>query len=283
MNEIFSTNKECIRKLDLIFIDRIYKSTKNSLVYFGLPSQEMGDVLLWKDYLKTILAVEYGDFREDNTYIRQHNLMLTAFKNGIVNKLVLYRGDIDDIILQENDTQGVRLNLPLDLINLDYSSGFIRNDIKRLEAIKKIFRYQKTRSKSEFIMFISVNLKHDPAILRQYFSKAREQAETADQDLCSRIDSLLDDSISSEITRLKVFVLSIIKSYSALENYLCAMNKPIFYLGNRDTPMLHFSFHFRLSSVPISPPVNKDILKVCIDKAILVIENGELNETPYCD
>jgi hypothetical protein len=86
----------------------------------------MKDVRDWAPLFSTIVAVERGvvgqEFRE------QHRLLLTAARYGLIGKLGLLRGDIDDIILTGTDTHGNAARYPFDVISLDYSGGlFYRN------------------------------------------------------------------------------------------------------------------------------------------------------------
>lgn len=274
MSELFSKNKIEIRKLDLKLIKRFF--SEGTAVYFGLPSQEMSDILCWKDYISKIYAVEFGSFITQTKDIRQHNLILTAMKNNLSQITTLYCGDIDIILLDRTDEHGQTIQPPFDIVNLDYSSSLTEG--KHLDAIKALFKMQKDNSCKKFILFISVNMNHARQLTAQYFNKAISQS-TQDQSTLITLTSIVESD--HEEIRLKAFLLSQIEGIAAFENYKYEVCKPIYYEGNRHTQMMHFQFILKLSDAPIQPPINKQSIIRAFEKPMLTIADGVISNSTF--
>ncbi len=100
----FTRNKQSVRDRQGETIQKYLKLKTGSLKYFGLPSDEMKDILDWQPMFSEFIAVERGT--APNYWERQHLLMFNAFKNDILSKVTLLRGDIDLVILSGKDENG---------------------------------------------------------------------------------------------------------------------------------------------------------------------------------
>ncbi len=271
MTGLFSNNKQQVRNLNYNFIERHFSKDKGNLIYMGLPSAEMADVLMWRDYINKIYAIEIG--REGEEYVRQHNLMLTAAKQRLLDKVKLLRGDVDKIIIDKVDAFGNNLDFPFDLVVLDYCSGIIYAPncgfkAMRLEALRKLFEYQAEFGKN-FMLILSVNLDHNPA----------EIIKTLDE-----IGRMIgDNSVINELknspfeeARLKVYVLYIIASFAG-SYYNIEFNKPIHYEGNKRTRMMNFSFFFKLNKNTFAPKTKN--IEVIVNKKMLQVKDGNISES----
>ena len=275
MGEIFSVNKQAVRMINLKFIKRIFSSRENDLVYFGMPSAEMKDVLTWKKYLKKIFAVELG--KEGQEFVRQHNLMITAFKEGLHEKIVLLRGDIDSILIKKADIYGNHLVYPFDLVVLDYCGGIVYTvpeaaKAPRLNAISQLFKDQ-ADYKKDFILFLSVNMDHDHHEINKALESLRPVLEKS-----YGKTQIIDEFKASpyEEVRLKVYVLYIISCYAS-HYYKIEYNKPIHYEGNKGTRMMNFSFFFKYNNVSYAPRAID--LKKIINKDLLMVHEGKIDDS----
>jgi hypothetical protein len=122
----FTKNKQIVRDLQGETIKNRFKGHLGELRYFGLPSDEMKDNIDWNSFLTHVTAVERGD--PPDYWKKHHQLMLTAFKEGILGKTVMLRGDIDIIIQNGKDEAGNNIDYPYDIISLDYSGGLLYRD-----------------------------------------------------------------------------------------------------------------------------------------------------------
>ena len=157
----FTKNKQVVRDLQSQAIQQYLKNRLGALRYFGLPSDEMKDIIDWRPFFSEFVSVERGI--EPDAWERQHILMLSAFKIDVLSKVTLLRGDIDRIILDGKDVHGNVPNYPFDVVTLDYSGGLLYRDQKgkqyRLDAIRELIRRQ-AQHNITYLLFVSSNLDH---------------------------------------------------------------------------------------------------------------------------
>ena len=69
-------NKDAVRKYDKKKIKDLFLKKSKKLKYIGLPSPELNDILEWKEFLDTFVAIERGE--TSDRYTAPHNLLLRA-------------------------------------------------------------------------------------------------------------------------------------------------------------------------------------------------------------
>lgn len=274
----FTINKQVVRDLQCFTIKEFLGSRLGRLRYFGLPSDEMKDVIDWQsDFLK-FTAVERGDPPEN--WDKQHRLMLTAFLSGIFNKTELVRGDIDEIILKGEDGNGKVVDFPFDVLSLDYSGGLLYRDSGgiqyRLQAIRKLIERQASH-KVDYLLFVSSNLDYskDSEIKTTLENILTEllRASTNGQEV---IQAYLDHP--NDEVRLKLYVPYIVNQWSSGYNYNCVTEKVIFYLGNRGTHMMNFRFYLKHDPRTTAPRFPRESLFHIINAPMIEIKNGKSKE-----
>lgn len=236
MTFIDTKNKKAIRKFDKEIIGHFAEKKGKKLSYFGLPGPEMLDILEWKDHLQTYVAVEI----DENAY---SDLILTALSNGLTSGFKAIHGDIDKIILDEND---VRVCFPFDLINLDYSGGILYKDkygeSARVDAWDKLFQKQK-KHKEDFLLLITLNARE----------RAKGEMDIALDEMRDEIGKYIHMDIShaiewykksEEYHKFKVYIPYLFRSKASYSKYIPKCYPPIFYRGSSDRPMTHFVFEF---------------------------------------
>ncbi|MBS3094387.1 hypothetical protein J4474_01855 [Candidatus Pacearchaeota archaeon] len=185
----FTKNKQKVREMNLLLIKDFYNESGSKLKYFGLPSEEMQDIYFWKDYLSSIGAVERGTRGQE--FIKQHDLVLTSFLLGISDKLELYRGDMDDILIYGKDYFGNKIDYPYQLVNMDYTGGlFYKEDkdkSKRIDSIKSLLRNQ-AKFRQDFILLITCNFDNDfDAEYKNFIEKFILKSEDQKKESLSRL------------------------------------------------------------------------------------------------
>lgn len=235
--DIFSENKQKVREMNRIVIEKFFTEKKRKLRYLGLPSEGMVDIECWRDLLEHVSAVERGVNGEE--WVRQHNIILKAFIMGISNNFLLYRGDIDNILIEGRDSNNQLLKYPYDLVNLDYCGGVIYKEAKdrsrRIESLKCLFDSQ-AKLRSDFLLILTCNFDNDiNEECRQLIDK---MINSVSPEIRFRIKESYTDP--SDIVKLKVVFLSLIQDI-AKEHFGLDMFKPIYYKGNKDTNMINFS------------------------------------------
>jgi len=246
----FTKNKQVVRDLQRKSIEKAFVNRLGELKYFGLPSEP------WKT---------------------QHSLMLTAFKNGILSKTVLLRGDIDKIILTGKDDTGNTVDFPFDVISLDYSGGLLyRNsngDQFRLNAIRKIIEIQ-TKSKKDYFLFVSTNLDNSKdREIKTTLENIKTDLLRSGYNIKEVIDAYLNHD--KDEVRLKIYVPYFINQIATNQNYNCETKRVIFYLGNKDTHMMNFQFYLKYDPRTTAPRFPKEHLSQIFNNPMIEIQDGK--------
>ena len=187
------------------------------------------------------MAVERGEPREE--VVLQHNLLLSAFKYGIANQLHLLRGDLDTILQDSRDTYGNSVPYPFDVINLDYCGGIIyKDDVDRAIRPASIVEMICNQSlhNHNFLFLLTCNIDNeDHGEIRRVFIDIQQDLKKLGVDVSKMMQEYLLHP--QQEARLKVYIPYLIWNL-ATAMYRCETFKPIYYLGNKNTHMMHFSF-----------------------------------------
>lgn len=280
MRDIFTENKQKVRKMNQRLIERYFGDRRGDLHYLGLPASTMTDVLQWQEYFKRITAVERG--RPGEEYRYQHNLMLTAFQHGLADRVELLRGDMDEILLEGRDDFDNPVQYPFDVVSLDYSGGLIYKNTtgraKRAESIEKLVREQASRD-NDFLLFVSCNLDNeDQGEIRAIFADIGRKMKKFGLEIATTVAAYLDCEL--EEARLKVYVPYLIGTLSATW-YQCEHFKPIYYEGNRGTRMMNFSAWLRRTRGYAAGRPSRQTLVHILNLTAFHCVGGDLEEVDF--
>jgi hypothetical protein len=274
----FTNNKQVVRDLQCEVIRRSLADRLGALRYFGLCSPEMKDVRDWAPFFSMITAVERGEVGAE--FRDQHRLLITAAQCGLIGKLGLLRGDIDDVILTGADSYGNAVRYPFDVVSLDYSGGlFYRNGtgtFKRLRAIDAIIRKQ-AEYRSSFLLFISCNtdgidageVKHTIENIRTELLRGGWNAE----EVCTAYLNHPND-----LLRLRVYVPYFVSQVAAGARYHCHSEPVIAYRGNRGVQMLNYRLWLKPDQRTLAPRFPQEKLSHLINAPMIFIEDGKMQE-----
>jgi hypothetical protein len=246
---VFKTTpaKDLIRsKYDKGKVESLQKRLGYKLAYFGLPGEEMLDVLCWRDYIDYVTAVERKETVADA-------ILTTAFKHCIDNRLEILRGDIDQIMLRwEDNMKRSPSRQAYEIINLDYEGGIMYKDLignsKRLTAIKEIIGRQ-ANQKKDCLMFLTVNTRN----------RDKKEFRSAIVDILEQILQYgLERSIADRATevlhwyadqrydyKIKVFLPYVLEPLLADKRYVAHYHEPVTYLGSSNIRMVHFAIDMK--------------------------------------
>lgn len=250
-------NKDCIREEDAKLIAQDYKSKKRELAYLGMPSGEMRDILTWKKYFGRCTAVEI------DAQIRS-KLILNIIRCGLEDKVRVMYGDIEEILIKGKDNHGNRLELPYDVIFLDFFGTILYKNLKRVDALKSLIQKQKG---NDFLLLITFNLKeknYSRDTLIRTFDKIRDDLENLyyfDSTMKLHINRVVEAYKSEqthEMYRQKLFVPYLIKGVSESIGFKVHAYAPIFYEGYNKNPMIHFRFKMLSQHIMPTPVVVSD-------------------------
>lgn len=274
----FTENKQVVRGLQGRMIEKYFKNKLGKLKYFGLPSDEMKDILDWTPFFSYFTAVERGIF--PNNWEKQHLLILSAFKNNILDRLDLLRGDIDEIISSGKDDYGTLLDYPFDIVNLDYSGGLLyrneREEQYRLGAIRKLIQKQ-AQSKISYLLFISSNLDNCKDVeIQRTLTNIKTELLRYGANGEKVINAYLDHE--KDEVRLKIYIPYFINQIASGVNYNCETRKIIFYVGNLNVRMMNFRFYLKYGLHITAPRFPKERLSQIINSPMIEIKEGEYKE-----
>ena len=276
----FTINKAKVRELDFILIQRFFKKRKGDLRYLGLPASTLVELIKWNDWFSHFSAIERGKSGEES--IEQHNLMLTAFRFDLSDKLLLLRGEMDDILINGKDHFENYVPYPFDVVSLDYSGGLVYKDqsgrAKRTQSISNLLSSQSEHNK-DFLLFISTNFDYvDEGEINRVLQDIDRELNKIGVRGSATIKSILENRQNE--SRLKVYVPYIIKSLTA-QYFKCEFHKPVFYSGNRSTRMVHFSFSLqRTSNYLAGKPNVSDIVEI-LNLPAFICTDGNLVQTDF--
>jgi hypothetical protein len=235
-------NKDLLRKrFDLDAVEDHFIKKGRELTYFGLPGPQILDILEWKKYLKTVIAVERDLYAK-------HFMRSKAFSKGFdpSNFQILF-GDIDDIILKGEDLDGAKpVEEAFDLINLDYEGGLVYKDLmgdsKRVKAIKRLFDMQQ-ESKRDFLLLLTINTRNrDWGEFNKTLDQIQEELEEYNvENIAGVIDWYKDAGYAYKI---KVYLPVHLGIWARSHSFYCSEVKAVMYLGSSNRRMVHFACSF---------------------------------------
>jgi hypothetical protein len=276
----FTENKQKIRQMDFALIERYFHNQKGELRYLGLPSTNMVDLIQWKDFFAHFSAVERG--KPGESYIDQHNLMLTALQNGLADRMVLLRGDLDEILLKGKDSYENPVLYPYDVVSLDYSGGLVyKNGLgrsKRTESIGKMVEQQADFNK-DFLLFASCNMDFDDqGEIRRVFQDINREFGKMGIDGNTTVQAYLKHKLDE--ARLKVYVPYLFQNLSN-KWYQIEFNKTIYYSGNKATRMMHFAFWMkRTTRYAVGKPTQSALIRIVNMPAFACVD-GDIKEDNF--
>jgi hypothetical protein len=119
----------------------------HKLDYCGMPSKEFLDVRLWRDCLRSVVAIEVLAGVAEEMRV-ERDVLAFEFPVQIVE------GDVRDYLLENG--------IPFDLYNLDFYGGFLNpsknHDSRTIKALRALFATQAKASRS-FALITTFNLR----------------------------------------------------------------------------------------------------------------------------
>jgi hypothetical protein len=232
-------NKQAIRRVwDGAIIARRCNDLKRALYYFGLPGEEMHDIVDWITWLqRDVTAVEKDspEFFDRKSQMEDiaiiHDLNLEV-RRGKIESIIATGRSQDQEVLRRASFQGNQLAFSYDLVNLDYIGG---NTLSRQRAVEALFRAQ---SAWPFTLLITYNVR-TPMIrqMAEELINLRGQIDPDGDELVSWYESH-----NQETARLKATVPTIIAAAAASARLDCHAYPPVRYLGDGNTTLVHFAF-----------------------------------------
>jgi len=262
-------NKERVRKEDTELIKKEFLKKKRRLSYLGMPSGEMRDILAWQNYIDRCTAIEI-DAEQRN------ELVLNVIKNNLQDKVKVFFGDIEEILIRGKDKFNNKLEFPYDIVFLDCFGTILDKELKRIKAINSLIEKQKG---SPFLLLITFNLrerKYCKNSVINVFNKIQKELYGfyIHDDLTKKhIHDIMNwyrSDKTNEMYRQKLFVPYFLKTTAEEYGFRIHTYPPIFYLGFNNSPMIHFA-------IKLIPEINSPTRAIS-EQTILDIINFNISE-----
>jgi hypothetical protein len=240
-NYASTDNKDRVREEDAALIKKECGRKNKKLSYLGMPSGEMLDILAWQNYLDRCSAVEIDEQQ-------RNKLMLNVISNGLLDKIGILYGNIEDILIKGKDKFGNKLLFPYDVVFLDCFGTLLYNELKRVKAITSLIEKQKGNS---FLFLLTFNLNQKNFCMHAVntFLKKIElellNFYPSDNIARNKIKNFVNwyaAEDTNEMYRQRLFAPYFIKTKAEERGFRVHAYSPIFYLGSSDSPMIHFAF-----------------------------------------
>lgn len=229
----------------------MHKQLSSKLLYLGLPSPEIEDLIEWTDYLDQVIAFQCDDDRYPDAFKKLRERLFELERAEKIRTWQAYNGYMEEVILQGYDNsaepQIFDLNELVTIYNLDFCNridspveildrdGNIKS-VYKFDAVNKLLELQKSFSKitSKFALFLTVHCSYKGGELKDYLETCTHQ-----QYLQTVRSSLKSHDSNARIVRL--FVIDTLATYFRAFGFIPQFFPTILYNGIKDTPLLHFT------------------------------------------
>ncbi|MBI5732454.1 hypothetical protein HY967_00640 [Candidatus Jorgensenbacteria bacterium] len=268
-------NKERVRVEDTGLIKKEYVRKKRKLTYLGMPSGEMRDILAWKDYFEKCTAVEIDDQM-------RNQLMLNVINSGLNGKISILYGDIEKILIKGSDEFNNKLQFPYDVVFLDCFGTIVYRELQRVKAITSLIEKQKG---SDFLLLLTFNIRErkycdqsigtvlnkiEKELLGYYLQDDKAKLKI------NKIMGWYKADKTEEMYRQKIFGSYFIKTMAEERGFKVHVYPPIFYLGFKGSPMIHFAFKLMSGTESPTKEVSDQTIFNIINLNIKEVSNGRV-------
>lgn len=285
-----TSNKATVRReWDLPILTSYADEVGRRLAYFGLPGEQIKDLIDWRDVLGYRTGVEIigqpGKKREEELRLI-HRLQTNVMIHGLGSDWQLLRGSVEDILLEGYDLDGtpparnggevpLRRLYRYDLYNLDFTGGIgyadMRGESKRVRAIRKLFERQ---TGNDFLLLLTVNVRDTLGTeLSTYLRE--ESKEYHDQKLQATLSWYADVGRGMKKYKLKAALPSCFQEFARHSYFNCFCYPPLAYYGHK-AYMVHFVF--KLTFVPGRnfPVARQQKVEELLNMPLVEVEDGKI-------
>jgi len=268
-------NKDFIRSVDYGFLKQEVEHQGKKLCYFGLPGEKLYDVIVWKEFLDEIVAVERGS--KSDPYSKQNLLVCKALQLGFFSKITLMRGEINEIILSDKDEIGKRVPYPFELINLDYGGAILYPDRLRTDALEVLVSRQRP---IDFLLLITSNIREfDQNELLNTQRRIHQEILQYRVDIKGKIDSYFELINKREpIFRQILHLHFLVKYLGEINKYKTTCFPAIYYQGSKKTELIHYIFRFRYQKGDSTRVISDQSLLDILNQGFKKLIDGSLND-----
>lgn len=233
-----SIEKDTLRRRDAIALKAFKTSVGSALTYCGLTSAEARDVVIWRELLSSVCAIEIDDGTRSNLHINWRKA-----KIGLPLKVV--NGDIFDF-LQASDT------VCYDVYNLDMYGGFTytrkSNSSPCREAVRAICARHR-QGKRSFALISTFNVR-DTGV--EQYDALLDEIKGCLEGL-EGVEANLKDHGQSHATKIKLCYMYMCWHAGRTHDFHVEFSEPVLYTSGK-TNLVHFYSEFRFRSQALPTP-----------------------------
>lgn len=269
-------NKDIVRRYDKKKIEELFLKKDKKLKYIGLPSPELNDILEWKEFLDTFVAIERGE--QFDRITAPHNLLLKATILKLRHKLTLIRGELDDVLMAGKRYGEINIDYPFDLAFFDFFGGILNKGFNRVNSFKNFFKYQ---TPNDFLLLMTFNLRYaeeteELAVIEKIEKELKGFMRNDDEkERLRKVINWYKSKENFEQYRQKIFVPYFLRN-AEFSGYDVFSEKPVFYLGYNNSPMIHFISWFRYDGSHTTRAISNQSLLEVVDLDLDIVKDGSI-------
>lgn len=259
--------------MDLGFIKKEYNHHGKKLRYFGLPGESLYDIEAWAEFIGEIYAAEIGSKSDPSS--KQSLLIANAINMNVYDKLVLLRGEINEIILKGYDEIGTKIIYPFELINLDYGGSLLYKDRIRVKSLDVLFKNQQ---KKDFLLLITSNVREfDLEELIKTQDRIKKEFSQFGKKFINQLNLYFNQINKDEsLLRQIIHVHYLIKNLAENNKFDIACYPGIKYEGSKQTILIHYIFRLRYNMQASTKTPSKQTLVEILNQGVQEVSNGKL-------
>ncbi len=272
-----NVNKAKVREIDLKYISNVARQRK--LKYFGLPGSGAFDVEDWKEYIETVHAVEWDGQKVTDLHI---NLIELGFSKD----LVIFSGDICDVIENSNY---IELFVKYNLINLDFTGVLVSRSSsdrgnRKINAIKKLLEDQSRKfdnMEELIVLFTFYGTRNESSDLDEALNLILDGLKNHSNFQNSNIEEICNWVRDKGKQYHKIIVVFPVLFFSNCPKFLAICKEIVFYIGDGNSPMVHFIFKLtrKRSGIEMASMINIQKMESIPLQKIKHIKDGEIEVT----
>lgn len=236
----------------------------------------MNDILEWKEFLDTFVAIERGEQFDRTT--APHNLLLKATILKLRHKLTLIRGELDDVLMAGKLYGEISIDYPFDLAFFDFFGGILNKGFNRVNSFKNFFKYQ---TPSDFLLLMTFNLRYaeeteELAVIEKIEKELNGFMRNDDErERLRKVINWYKSKENFEQYRQKIFVPYFLRN-AEFSGYDVFSEKPVFYLGYNNSPMIHFISWFKYDGLHTTRAISNQSLLEVVDLDLDIVKDGSI-------
>ncbi len=193
-------------------------------------------------------------------------------------QLTLLRGELDDILMAGKRYGEISIEYPFDIAFFDFFGGILNKDFKRINSLKNFFKNQ---IPNDFLLLMTFNLKHIQEGEELFVIGNIEKELTGlirtveEKEKFINVFNWYKSKENAEQYRQKLFVPYLLREAES-SGYEVKSDKPIYYIGYNNNPMIHFVSWFRYGGSHTTKALSEQTLLDVVNLELDTVRDGSI-------